>query len=74
VLRIAKGLGWRKVIDMTDADWDLLSAWLLHGAGAMLAADELRALFADRVKVSELVRELRANRFAGARPHYSPTQ
>jgi len=59
---------------MTDADWDTLSAWLLHGAGALLAADELRALFADQAKVVELVRELRANRFGGPRPHYSPTE
>lgn len=59
---------------MTDTDWDILSAWLLHGPGALLAADELRKLFADRDKVVELVRELRANRFGGPRPHYSPVQ
>ena len=57
---------------MTDAEWETLAAWLKHGDAALMSADELRALFADKDKVRELVRELRANRFGAARPHYSP--
>lgn len=57
---------------MTDADHETLASWLLHGPGALWSAEELRALFADKDKLRELVRELRANRFGAARPHYSP--
>lgn len=56
---------------MSDQDWALLAQWMCRGDGALLSAEELQALLADRARLRLLVDDLKRERDTWTRSRQS---
>jgi hypothetical protein len=52
---------------VSDDDWANLARWMCRGDGALLSAEELHALLADRDRLRLLVEDLRRERASWSR-------